>query len=212
MDSGSRQPQQARSRRTMERLLAATITVIEEKGLSGITIPEIAAAAGVSTGSIYRRFVDKDALVRAALLQMLETFHEANRANIPADRFKGRSLEEAVHALCRALVAQYRGRTRLMKALDQFVELQGDNGFRERVVNLSEASLRLIIHALLPFKDRIAATDPERAITFALLSAVTLIEVHKLHESPLWKHMLPLDDDALAEETARTMAAYLGSQ
>jgi AcrR family transcriptional regulator len=196
----------------MERLVAATIEVIEEKGLSGVTVPEIAAAAGVSTGSIYRRFVDKDALVGAAFLQMLETFYEANRANIPSDRFKGRSLAEALRALCRALIAQYRGRTGLMKALDQFVELHADTGFKERAVSLSEANLRLIIDALLSFKDRIAAADPERAITFALLSAITLIEVHKLHESPLWKHMLPLDDDTLAEETARTMAAYLGSR
>src|SRR5689334_1896197 len=62
MDFGLRSPQQARSRRTVERLLAATVAVVEAKGLAGVTIPEIAVAAGVSAGSVYRRFTDKDAL------------------------------------------------------------------------------------------------------------------------------------------------------
>jgi AcrR family transcriptional regulator len=208
-DTGPGPPLQARSRRTMERLLAATVNLIEEKGLAGVTIPEVAAAAGLSTGSIYRRFADKDALIRTAFLQMLEEAREANRATLPADRFEGRSLDEALHALARALVAQYRGRAGLLKALDQFLEVQTDAEFRERAVGLIEANFRRAIDALLPFRDRIKAADPERAITFALLSAATVIEVNKLHDSPLWGRMLPLDDDALAAETARTMTAYL---
>jgi AcrR family transcriptional regulator len=196
----------------MERLLTAAIAVIEEKGLAGATIPEVAAAAGMSTGSIYRRFTDKDALIRAALLQVLEASQQANRASLSADRLQGRSLDEALHALGRALVAQYRGRTGLLKALDQFLEAQADAVFRERAVGLIEANFRHAIDALLSFRDRIAAADPERAITFALLSAATVVEVHKLHDSPLWNRMLPLDDDALAAETARAMAAYLTLQ
>jgi AcrR family transcriptional regulator len=209
MDSGARPPQQARSRRTMARLLAATMEVIEEKGLAGLTIPEVAAAANVSTGSVYRRFTDKEALLRTAFLQLLETWQETNRASLPPDRFRGRSLEEALHALGRALVAQYRGRTGLLKALDQFLERQADAEFRERAADLMGANIRRVIEALLPFRDRIAAADPERAIGFALLSAMTVIEVHKLHDALLWNRVLPLDDDALAAETARAMAAYL---
>ncbi|HEX5258112.1 MAG TPA: helix-turn-helix domain-containing protein [Sphingomicrobium sp.] len=209
MDSAPPPPQQARSRRTMERLLTATLTVIEEKGLAAATIPEIAAVAGVSAGSVYRRFADKDALVRAAFLQVLEESQETNRANLPTGRFEGRSFNEALHAIGRSFVAQYRGRTGLLKALDQFLELQADAKFRERAAELIEANFRLVIEALLPFRDRIAAADPERAITFALLSAATVIEVHKLQNDLLWKRMLPLDDEALAEEIARAMIAYL---
>jgi AcrR family transcriptional regulator len=196
----------------MERLLTATRAVIEEKGLAGVTIPEVAAAAGVSTGSIYRRFTDKDALIRTAFLQLLEAWQEANRESLPADRFEGRTLDEALQALGRALVTQYRGHTGLLKALDQFLEVQADAQFRERALGLMEANFRRVIEALLPFRDRIAAADPERAITFALLSAMTVIEAHKLHDPLLWTRLLPLDDDALATETARAMAAYLIAQ
>jgi AcrR family transcriptional regulator len=198
-----------RSRRTMERLLAATLAVLEDKGLAGVTIPEVAAAAGLSTGSIYRRFADKDALIKAAFMRLLEAAQAANRESLPPGRFEGRSLEEALHALARALVAQYGGRTGLMKALDQFLETQGDAAFRERALDGIEANMRRLIEALLPFRAEIAADDPERAITFALLTATTLIEAHKLQTPLLWRRILPLDDDALALEAARTMAAYL---
>jgi len=193
----------------MERLLIAAMDVIEAKGLAGVTIPEVAAAANVATGSIYRRFTDKDALLRTVFLGLLEAWQEGNRASLPADRFEGRSLEQALHALARALVAQYRGRTGLLKALDQFLESQADAAFRERATGLMEANFQRVVAALLPFRDRIAAADPERAIRFALLSAMTVIEVHKLHDALLWNRLLPLDDEALAAETARAMAAYL---
>ncbi len=209
MDSGSRPPRQARSRRMMERLLAATLEVIEERGLAGVTIPEIAAAAGASTGSVYRRFTDKEALIRSAFLRLLEDAQEANQASLPPDRFQGLGLDQALHAVGRALVAQYRGRAGLLKALDQFLEVQSDEAFRERSIGLIEANLRGVVEALLPFQDRIAAEDPERAIVFALLSATTVIEVNKLHTPLLWRRMLPLDDNALATEAAKAMAAYL---
>ncbi|WP_304192491.1 TetR/AcrR family transcriptional regulator [Phenylobacterium aquaticum] len=204
-------PQQARSRLTMERLLSAALAVLEDRGLAGITIPEIAAEAGLSTGSIYRRFADKDALIKAAFLQLLDSAQATNQANLPPDLFQGRGLADALRILSRALVAQYAGRTGLLKALDQYLETQTDAAFRGHALDRIEANMRRLIAALLPFRDQIAAKDPERAITFALLAATTVIEVHKLHTPLLWRRMLPLDDEALAAEVARTMAAYLGA-
>jgi len=211
MDSGSRPPQQARSIRTQQRLLAATIAVLEDKGLAGVTIPEIAAAAGVATGSIYRRFTDKDALIRAAFLQFLELAQEANRQGLAPERFAGLSLEAALHAVARALLRQYRDRPVLLTALDQFLDSDSDTEFKDRAVTLIAANFRRLVDALLSYRSRIATADPERVITFALLSAIAVIEVHALNPPALWRRMLPMDDAALTAETARTMAAYLTS-
>jgi len=212
MESGSHTPQQARSRKTMEKLLTATLAVIEAKGLAGVTVPEIAAAAKMSTGSVYRRFTDKDALIRLAFLRLLESSQQVNRTALPPDRFKGLRLDQALQKLASGLVAQYRRRTGLLKALDQYLDAHCDAAFQEHAVGVIEANLKLVTVALLPFRKQIAATDPEKAITFALLSAITLIEAHKLHNSPVWQRILPLDDKALAAETARTMAAYLSAK
>ena len=209
MRSVPQPPQQARSRQTVERLLAATTRVIEENGLAGVSAPLIAAAAGLSIGSIYRRFVDKDALIRAAFLRLLEDSEAATQTSLPPDRFQGFSLDQALQALARALVAQYDGRGRLLKALDLFLEVDADEAFKARALDIVEANMRRVASTLAPFRDQIAGKDPERAITVALLSASTLIEVHKLHTPLLWRRMLPLDDEALAREAARTMAAHL---
>ncbi len=211
MYSQSRAPKQARSRRTLERLLEATVALIEEEGLAGATIPEVAARAGVSTGTIYRRFADKDALVRAAFRRFFEESRPANRESLNPDRFAGMSLERLSHTLCRALVRQFRSHPKLLKALDQFLDLQEDETFREQAISTVTDNMRLVIELLLPFGDRIASRDPERAIIFALLSAITVIEMRALHSAALWTRMLPLDDEALALEAARAMTAYLTS-
>ena len=211
MESPTRAPKQARSRRTLELLLGATISAMEDDGLEGVTIPRVAARAGVSTGSIYRRFVDKDALIRAAFLRFLEASQAANRENIAPERLAGMTLERTCLALCRGLVRQFRSYPKLLKALDQFLDTQSDAAFRERAVSIIAGNTRLAVELLLQFRHRIASDDPERAITFALLSAVTVIEIHTLHSGALWARMLPLDDEALAVETARGMAAYLAA-
>ena len=209
METAPRAPLQARSRRTMEDLLRATLAVIEERGLSGVTIPAVASAAGVSTGSVYRRFENKEAMIRAAFVRLLELSQETNRANLPADRLRGFQLADALLAVSRGLVAQYRGRIGLMKALDQYLEGPADEAFRARAVDLIAGNVRLLVGALRPFREAISPTDPERAVSFALLSAMTLVEANKLHASPIWSRVLPLDDEALASEVARVMAAYL---
>jgi AcrR family transcriptional regulator len=195
----------------LERLLAATIAVIEQEGLGGVTIPKVAERAEVSTGSVYRRFTDKDALIRAAFLRLLEASQAANRESLAPERFQGLGLERTLLAACRGLVRQFRSHPRLLKALDQYLEVQPDQAFHDRAVALIADNMRRLIEVVLLFRDRIGAADPERAAAFAVLSAVTVIEAHALHSAALWARMLPLDDEALAAEAARAAAAYLAA-
>lgn len=65
-----KRPQQQRSRQMVDTLIEATARTIARHGLDGTTTPLIAEAAGVSVGSLYQYFEDKDALL-AALLDKL---------------------------------------------------------------------------------------------------------------------------------------------
>jgi AcrR family transcriptional regulator len=65
---GSRTPQQARSRRTRERILAAAVTAFEAGGYDETTTAAIARRAGVGVGTLYAWFPDK----RALLLEILD--------------------------------------------------------------------------------------------------------------------------------------------
>ncbi len=60
-----KEPRQQRSRELVEAILVAATRVFEAKGYTGTTTNEIARVAGVSIGSLYQYFPDKDALVTA---------------------------------------------------------------------------------------------------------------------------------------------------
>jgi len=62
-----RTPQQERSIRTKEAIVRAAMKLFSEKGYHQTNTKEIAAAAGVSTGSFYSYFVDKKAVFIDAL-------------------------------------------------------------------------------------------------------------------------------------------------
>ena len=54
------------------RILAAAGNVFAERGL-GVTLDDIARAAGVGVGTVYRRFPDKGSLIDALFAQRIET-------------------------------------------------------------------------------------------------------------------------------------------
>jgi len=58
-----KQPVQARSKKTVEIILDAAARVFAEKGFSGGTTNHIALRAGVSIGSLYQYFPNKDSIL-----------------------------------------------------------------------------------------------------------------------------------------------------
>lgn len=62
-----KRPQQQRSREMVKTLIDATAKVIQREGLDNTTTARIAEAAGVSVGSLYQYFGDKDALIEALM-------------------------------------------------------------------------------------------------------------------------------------------------
>ncbi len=62
-----KKPAQSRSRFTVEQILEAATQVFEERGYAGGTTNHIAERAGVSIGSIYQYFPNKDSILTALL-------------------------------------------------------------------------------------------------------------------------------------------------
>jgi len=58
-------PRQQRSRETYERVLVVAAKTFEELGYAGTTTNKVAEAAGISIGTLYHYFPDKDALLYA---------------------------------------------------------------------------------------------------------------------------------------------------
>lgn len=64
-------PQQARSLQTKQKILDAGKKMIQQKGYYNVTTPDIAKAAGVSTGILYRYYKNKLAIVLEIMDQIV---------------------------------------------------------------------------------------------------------------------------------------------
>jgi AcrR family transcriptional regulator len=64
-------PLRADAERNRQRLLAAATELFAARGLE-VTLDEIARHAGVGTGTAYRRFPNKDALIEALMVERIE--------------------------------------------------------------------------------------------------------------------------------------------
>ena len=202
-------PKQARSRATAERLLTAAVRVVDEFGLEGATAPRIAAAAGVAPASIYRRYMDKDGLLRAAFLHMLESNSQNNRQSM-RKLLSGKRLESTVMQIVKALFEQHRRHPLLMRALVRYLDVTADRAFVVEARRIMAASLGDLAALLMErHRDEIKRANPERAVRFAVLNAACSIEAHVLNANSLWQAMPGVTDESLAKDLAASFSAYL---
>jgi AcrR family transcriptional regulator len=80
---------QQRAARTYEALLEAAARVFSERGFDAAQTPEIAAAAGVSTGALYRYFRDKRHIFLEMLRHHLGQAQAEVAARLDPARFAG---------------------------------------------------------------------------------------------------------------------------
>jgi AcrR family transcriptional regulator len=193
--SPRKRPAQARSRATVEALLDATARILVRRGLAGASTNAVAAAAGVSVGSLYQYFPSKHALVSALherhareLLAVLDCALAEDRA---------RSFERTVEALVRALVEAHRVNPALHRVLEgEAAELDAadalDDVLAERVRGLLEAH-----------RERVASPD------LALATRVVMRIVHTLVHAAVLEAASDAGAEAMTRETVRAVLGYL---
>lgn len=207
---------QARGQQTVDRLLAAAEGLMEEQGLDATTVPAIAERAGVAVGTVYKRFPDKDALIREVYERFFETSIRGNRAALTADKWEGRSVREISAVLIRGMVDGYRMRRALLRSLFRFAESHPDHAFRQRADALTGEAFALVAALLLARRNEIAHPEPEKAIELGLLMiGLTLrgLAMNQLHDKRgRYAHAYPFaaDDERFAAELTRAFLGYLG--
>jgi AcrR family transcriptional regulator len=206
MTEGFIEPQQQRSRETSARLIAATLKALEEYGLEGATIPRIAEMAGTAPASVYRRFRDRNALYRVALLHEIESLVLADRS---MDTSGARTLEELGYLIAKDTLQQYRLRPGFMRAMTRFVETDTDEEFRNRAMQSIASGFEHLAGLVLAHRARIQHTNPRKAVLFALLTMATLIEVRELSEVSVWKELSRATDKQFIAEVTRNFLGYL---
>lgn len=200
---------QHRSRETAARLLEAAEEILEKRGVTGASVPEIARRAGVSPASIYRRFTDKDGLLREVFESFFERAIKANDEALQPSRWVATSLEQSVCALVSGMVAAYSQRPGLLRAVVSYSERHPDAAFRRRAIELRERSMAGIEKIILLHAKEIRHPDPKKAVRIAL-QLVSLALKERI--SPTNKLRGPaLSADELRLELCRMFLGYLRS-
>jgi AcrR family transcriptional regulator len=205
----SHEAKQERSRRTQNRLLEAAEALLAEQGLEGATVPAIAERAELSVGAVYRRFPDKDALLRAVYERFFARSLDSNRAALNPDFWGAATAAEIVHAIVGGIVLGYAQQRGLLGALFRYAETHPDPEFRRRAEELNSRSLRALVDLLVARGERISHDDPDYAIRFAFFTVAAVLRA-AVRSEPSAANPFTGPDERLAGELSRMCLAYLG--
>lgn len=205
-------PQQARSRDSLKKLLRAATEVLGQHGIQGATIPRIAHHAGLSPGSVYRRFPDKEALIEKVILDMLERQSSSIRSSIGPEMARQIPLAVLIEQLTHNLLASYRARAGMLRAIRQFSLARMGTAFYRKVCNLEIQSFEYMVSLFLVHKKDIRHPDPRTAVSLGLLMIInTLVDLFlNTEDMAIWKGLIPNDDQSLKRELSRAFVHYLG--
>lgn len=196
----------------MRKLTRAAAEVLGQHGVEGTTIPRIAQHAGLTPGSIYRRFHDKDALLEATVLGILERQEERTRTGMTPEAISQIPLPVFAEQVINGMVLGYRLNTPLLRAIRIFVQGRVNTPFWKKATKLEVRSFERVIELFLSHKEEIKHPDPRLAISMAMMMVISsLFELVVMpHDLGPIKHFLPKDDLALRKELLRMFLSYLG--
>ncbi len=192
-----KQPRQSRSKATVEAIVDATARVLVREGYEKASTNRIAKVAGVSVGSLYQYFPNKEALVMAVIhrhcdemvVMLAESARELMHAPVPV----------AVRTYIRAMVAAHLVNPELHTVVTQQI-------FHLGVEHLSEVqrSTRQIVQMWLAHHRATILPKDLATASFVLVAMVESV-VHGALLSP----DADLASEALTEELCSAVLRYL---
>jgi AcrR family transcriptional regulator len=190
-------PKQGRARATCDAILEAAAHIIAGQGLAAFNTNAVAKRAGVSIGSLYQYFPNKDALM-AALIQrqqeaQLATFQAA--AEMVGSE---KTLENVVRSLVRAAMLHHRDDDLLASAIDHEEARLPVDDLLSSYLEKAGAAVEVMLER---FQHEIPATMPRTAARTlpALVRAVI----------DAWANLRPPQLEKAEDEAVRAVLGYL---
>jgi len=180
-------------------ILAATSRVLVKHGFDGLTTNAVAAAAGVSIGSLYQYFPNKEALVAGLIEHHVETINSAVLAELT--RVAQLPIAQAARAVIELTIRVHAIEPELHRVLTEQVPRIGKLA---KLRQLDEIVHRMVAGLLAHRRADIAVVDVELA-AFVLVSTIEAI-VHRA--ALLYPHRLR--DPRLVDEATLLVTRYLG--
>lgn len=181
-------PLRADARRNRDQILLAAKQIFAEQG-TNVPMDEIARRAAVGVGTLYRRFPDREALIRAVFREIFEAVAAETRAAIAEEptawdalvRIMRQSaqlrLSMSVHtksplvsAIVRADLETERLRVELVDMLESVVRRAQDEGTLRRDVGVGDLSMLFVsvVHQIHDVAEGAAQLAPGRVLAIML--------------------------------------------
>lgn len=206
------EPQQERSRESLRKLTKAAAEVLGQHGVEGTTIPRIAQHAGMTPGSVYRRFRDKEALLEAVVLGILQRQEERSKTGLTPAAAAQIPLPVFAEQVISGMVLTYRMNAALLRAMWHFVQSKSRTPFWKKATKLEMRSYERVVELFLSHREEIHHPDPHLAVSTGLMMVISMlfeVVVLPIDLGPM-KAILPKDDLALRRELTRAFLSYLG--
>ncbi len=203
-------PKQARSQKTLERVLSVAEELICAGTFDRVTVAEIVNLAGTSVGAFYARFSDKEAL-RHVLQERFVWRAEATVNEITElSHWAGRPLAEVVHGVVAGLADLLRLERGGFLSLVAGWRLRGQPEARERSRRIDGLLWARVETLLLERKYEIAHPRPELAIRVGLSMVIWTLREHLVFGASGPGPVGVVNDDLVAELGAAYLAYLQG--
>lgn len=196
-----KRPSQARSQATTEAILRATARILVKRGYQAATTNHIAEAAGVSVGSLYQYFPNKEAIVAALLERHLAESTAWLRVSSAAAI--DQPLEQAARTIIEGVIAAHRVDPELHRV---FVEELPRIASFERIHALEKETLELVRAYLELRVPELKKRRKVDVVAFVIVHAVEALS----HGVVLFRRDL-LEDPGFVDEVVRLVVRYVES-
>jgi AcrR family transcriptional regulator len=194
---------QERSRLMVETLLDATARVLTQEGYDRASTNRVATVAGVSIGSLYQYFPNKEALVAALVSRHVREMMDLIREAIA--EVASQDLESSMRRLVGAMIEAHRVDPALHRVFDEQIPRMGD---LIEIEAIEREGFQLVRGYLEEHSDEIAVRNLDMATTICM----TTIEA--LTHEVVTRHRDPTDawTADFTEEVTRLIVGYLRPQ
>lgn len=193
-----RTPKQERSKEMVDAILDATAQVLIEEGYDRASTNKIAARAGVSIGSLYQYFENKESLVGALNTKLGENEFEIIKNQF--DKIGDMPLRQAIREIVEVMVESHRLQPDLHKVLVEQVPRVGET---ERIRKIDSEIVALVRNQLCKYYPGTEASDLD-LIVFIIFNVVETLT----HQAVLYRPEL-LKSGELTREIACVVELYL---
>jgi AcrR family transcriptional regulator len=192
-----REPKQARSRATVDAIEEACAQLLVEDGFARLSTNRIAERAGVSIGSLYQYFPNKEAVVTAVLEDFIED--QFRRLTERVAEFADAPLEEVVRELIDAVLDTRRVEPKFTQVLFELV-MQFDDGTK---YNEWTQRFEVLIREAMRARDDFEPEEVEIQ-AFVIVTAVDGVIHHAMLNRLEW-----VEPGRIGEELTELVLAYL---